>query len=163
MKRNPENSDRKWLLMVHHVEIINAQWVPELRGWKLSDFWAWKHFLKICAPGAWSWSVGNWYDPINLNWEHMSYWSRAYYTVFAWWCHFCTFFVTFFISPIHGHKSENNWLSPYPLYQNCMKNSNLKLNVRYEVHDKVKFNIFEDFFSTFFTFSHTSNNFSPCS
>ena len=24
MKRNPENSDRKWLLMVHHVEIINV-------------------------------------------------------------------------------------------------------------------------------------------
>ena len=50
---------------------------------------------------------------------------------------------------IHGHNSENNWLEPSPLYQNCMKNSNLKLNVRYEVHNKVKFNIFEDFLALF--------------
>ena len=36
-----------------------------------------------------------------------------------------------------------------PLNQNCMNNSNLKLNVRYEVHNNVKSNIFDDFGALF--------------
>ena len=84
----------------------------------------------------------------------MSYLSRAYYKVFAWRCHFLTFFVTIFISPIHGHNSENNWLRPCPLNQNFMKNSNLKFNERYEVHNDVKTNIFNDF-GAVFSHSHT--------
>ena len=84
----------------------------------------------------------------------MSHLSRAYYKVFALGCHFPTFFVTFLISLIHGHYSENNWLGPSPLYQICMKNSNLKLNVRYEVHNNVKTNIFNDF-GAVFSHSHT--------
>ena len=94
----------------------------------------------------------------------MSYLSRAYYKVFAWRCHFLTFFVIFLMSLIHGHNSENNWLGPCPLNQNCMINSNLKLVVRYEVHNNVKSNIFNDFaalFSLFYihqtTFSYVIN------
>ena len=94
----------------------------------------------------------------------MSYLSRAYYKVFAWRCNFLTFFVTFLICLIPGHNLENNWLGPHPLNQNCMKNSNLKLNVRYEVHNNVKSNIFNNFaalFSLFYihqtTFSYVIN------
>ena len=66
---------------------------------------------------------------------------------------FSYLFATFLISFIHGHNSENNWLGPYPVNQNCIKNSNLKLNVRYEVHNNVKSKIFDDF-GALFSLSH---------
>ena len=62
------------------------------------------------------------------------------------------FFVLSLICLIHGQKYEYNWLGHRPPYQNCMKNSNLKLNVRYEVHNNVKSNIFDDFGPLFLLF-----------
>ena len=66
---------------------------------------------------------------------------------------FSCLFVTFLIRLIHGHNSVEYWLGPSPMHQNCMENSNLKSNVRYEVHNNVKFNIFDNF-EALFSLSH---------
>ena len=65
---------------------------------------------------------------------------------------FLPFFVNSLISIIYGHKSKYNWLGHCPLYQNCMKNSNLKSNLRYKMHNFFKFYLFDDFGSLFFLF-----------
>ena len=51
---------------------------------------------------------------------------------------------------MHGHKSENKWLGPCYLYQNYMKNSNLKVYLLYKVPDMFKFNILSNFVALFF-------------
>ena len=84
----------------------------------------------------------------------MSYLSRPYYKVLNEDANFLPFFVIFFIDPMHGHKSENKWLGPCSLYQNCIKNSNLKVYLLYKVPDMFKFNILSKFVAFFSYFKY---------